>query len=66
MMFKAIITKIKKWFSYNHCYNQMEDRGIAVFGMCSGLSGGDNNSGYLQYKCIDCPCFVPVEKEGGE
>lgn len=56
-MIKEIIAKIKFNFSHEHCYNQMEDEGIAVFGVCSGLSGGDNNSGYLQYKCMDCPYF---------
>ena len=41
----------------------MEDQGIAVFGMCKGLAGGDFNSGYLQYKCIDCPYLVLINEE---
>lgn len=63
---KALVAKIKHYFSYSNCYNQMEDQGIATFGMCSGLSGGDKNSGYLQYQCIGCPYFVDVKKGGGK
>ena len=67
---KSTIAKVKHYFSHAHCYNQMEAVGIATFGMCSGLSGGDKNSGYLQYQCIDCPHFVDVTdtnvgKKGG-
>lgn len=57
---KALFAKIKHYFSHSNCYNQMEAAGIATFGMCSGLSGGDKYSGYLQYECIDCPYFVDV------
>ncbi len=60
---KAIIAKVKYYFSHAHCYNQMEDAGIATFGMCKGLSGGDKYSGYLQYQCIDCPYFVDIKKD---
>lgn len=50
--------KLKNYSLYSHCYNQMEDEGIAVFGCCCGLSGGDKASGYLQYGCISCPYLV--------
>lgn len=60
---KRVIEKIKYYFSHEACYNDMERQGIAVFGMCSGITGGDNNSEYLSYQCMDCPHFTLVDKE---
>lgn len=69
MMLKRIRALIAKWnyyCSYDACYKEMENRGIAVFGLCEGLSGGDINSGYLQYGCIQCPHLCFVEKGGAD
>ena len=52
---KRLIEKIKYYFSHEACYNDMEQQGIAVFGMCCGVTGGDRNSEYLSYQCMDCP-----------
>lgn len=38
----------------------MENRGIAVFGMCGGVVGGDRSTEYLSIDCIDCPHYTPV------
>ena len=56
-MFKKLIEKIKYFFSHDFCYKSMEHSGIAVFGLCRGLVGGDAATEYLQYDCIDCPYF---------
>lgn len=58
--FKELIQKAKYRLSRECCYDEMESRGVAVFGCCSGLAGGDKLSGCLHYECIDCPYFVDV------
>nr|DAL27834.1 MAG TPA_asm: hypothetical protein [Caudoviricetes sp.] len=40
------------------CYEDMEKRGYAALGYCGGQTGGDKNTEYLNYDCIDCPYFV--------
>lgn len=40
---------------HDKCYEEMESRGHAVFGMCSGQMGGDYETEYLSYSCLDCP-----------
>ena len=47
--------------SCSSCYTSMENRGIATMGCCSGLAGGDKNTNYLQYECIDCPHYVDCD-----
>ena len=42
---------------HDKCYEEMENRGNAVFGMCSGQMGGDYETKYLSYSCLDCPYF---------
>lgn len=42
---------------HDKCYEVMESRGHAVFGMCSGQMGGDYETKYLSYSCLDCPYF---------
>lgn len=59
---KELIQRIKHRISCDYCYTEMENRGIAVFGCCSGLTGGDELSGYLQCGCVKCPYFVEVSK----
>lgn len=46
---------------HNSCYNQMEDAGIAVFGCCCGIMGGDSTTDYLACKCQDCPYLTIVK-----
>ena len=60
---KSLIQRIKYKMSREHCYEEMEKQGIAVFGMCGGLTGGDRYSGNLQYDCIDCKYYVGFKKE---
>lgn len=43
---------------YERCYCQMEKNGAATLGVCSGMMGGDKETEYLSYSCIDCPYFV--------
>ena len=43
---------------HRNCYNTMENSGIAVFGMCRGLSGGTSATEYLSETCVDCPHFT--------
>ena len=40
----------------------MEDVGVAVFGMCSGMIGGTEETDYTSEKCIDCPYYVGNER----
>ena len=63
---KTLIAKVRYYFSYNACYNEMESRNVAAMSRCCGVSGGDNNSGYLNYNCINCPYLCLVDKEGVE
>lgn len=60
---KSLIKKIKKYFSHETCYEEMEKQGIAVFGMCKGVTGGDVYTNYLNYSCIDCPYLTLTESE---
>lgn len=46
------------WTDYDICYEEMESRGIGVFGMCCGLVGGDRHTDYLSYECVSCPHLV--------
>lgn len=60
---KSKIDTIRYRMSRDHCYKMMEDRGIAVFGMCGGVVGGDRYTEYLSYECVDCPYHVFVDKK---
>lgn len=55
---KNLWSRLKYKWSKDACYKEMETQGDAIFGMCSGLAGGDKSTGYIQYGCIDCPYFV--------
>lgn len=61
-MIKTFWLKLKKRLSYNTCYNEMERKGDAVFGICSGVSG---SSDYVEIGCIECP-YLNSRKEDGE
>lgn len=43
---------------YDDCYSYMEDVGVAVFGLCSGVIGGTEETDFVSEKCIDCPYYV--------
>ena len=60
---KELIEKIKYRMSKEACYDEMEGRGIAVFGICNGVTGGDRFTDYLNYSCVDCPYFKGLKKE---
>lgn len=62
-----MIKRIKEWIKqirYNRslesCYNDMENRGVAVFGMCGGVVVGDHSTEYLSIECINCPYYTPI------
>lgn len=61
-MFKKLFRKIKKYFSHERCYKTMETQGIAVFGMCKGITGGDRFTDYLSYQCVDCPYSILADR----
>lgn len=48
---------------HDKCYTKMKNKGIAIFGNCCGLAGGDKSSDYLQYECIDCPYFCDIKED---
>jgi hypothetical protein len=64
-----ILKKIGGWLRsiicnrYSNCYLEREGEGIAIFGLCGGLLGGDKHSDYVQYECIDCPYFVGINSD---
>ena len=60
--FKSFMYKVVDKAHYDQCYDHMEAKGDAVFGMCCGIAGGDSNSGNLCYDCISCPYLVPINK----
>lgn len=57
-MFSKLMAKLESFFakrSYRDwCYSEMEKRGSACNHKCNGQMGGDHNTGYLSYTCIDC------------
>ena len=59
-MLKNIAEWIKEqmYKRYDKCYEERESEGVAVFSMCGGLAGGDKDTEYLQYECIDCPYLI--------
>lgn len=61
---KLLLRKIKYYFSREYCYDCMEREGNAAFGMCCGMAGGDSQSGYLSYSCMDCPHFTLTDGSG--
>lgn len=60
---KALIEKIKHQLTKDRCYDEMEGRGIAACGVCCGVVGGDRNTEYLNYSCIDCKYYIGFKKE---
>lgn len=66
MRIKSLIKAAKHWFSRQKCYTSMENAGIAIFGCCSGLVGGDRSTDYLQCECISCPYYVDTVVQKAE
>ena len=56
-----IISRLKT--EYDDCYSYMEDVGVAVFGLCSGVIGGSEETDFVSEKCIDCPYYVGYKGE---
>lgn len=50
-------------FDHDKCYRKSIKYGIADEDGCRGLSGGDHNTDYLQYDCIECPYLKHINKE---
>ena len=46
--------------------NEMEADGAATGGCCFGVVGGSKATDYLSDMCLDCPHWVPLEKEGSD
>ena len=67
---KKIFAKLVWFFTRESCYAQMENAGVAVFGMCSGVVGGSSNTQFLADMCCDCKHYVshsfpkPTDKKG--
>lgn len=60
---KAILKRLKAWWTKESCYKQMESAGIAAFRMCSGVVGGDKSTEFLAYSCIGCKYWTPVREQ---
>lgn len=56
---KTIIAKIKTRMMFNRCYDAMEGRAIAAFGMCAGKYHNDE---HLHKECLICPYFTDIRK----
>ena len=63
---RKLAERIKYHLSHEWCYDRMEATGTATMGCCCGCFGGDWETGYLSYMCMDCPHWVPPEKEGSD
>lgn len=57
MLWEHDIVTIAGEDGYFHIYWE-EDRGIAVFGCCCGMSSGDSHTDYLSEMCVSCPHLV--------
>ncbi len=53
---KRYIEKIRTKIFYNRCYDNMESKLIAVFGMCAGKK----SPAYRTEYCLSCPYFRDV------
>ena len=61
---KGIIAKIKTKIMFSKCYNEMESKGIAVFGMCSGKWHKIDDLYKVPYKqCTICRHFRIVRSD---
>lgn len=61
--FVKTIKSIKRYRKYSKCYDKMEERNIATFGMCSGKNKYNPNTGtkHADRKCLKCPFYTRVD-----
>lgn len=64
LFFVVVIKRVFFTSYYDKCYEDMENRGVTIFGTCYGQSGGDKYTDYLSYSCVDCPYFNKLFKHG--
>ena len=57
------IAILKYKLSYENCYDSMEGKGLAVFGSCCGVVGGDKITDYTNESCLGCPYYTPIPCE---
>ena len=55
---KKFIKRIRCYSSHRSCYRRKQLSGKAVLGMCYGEFGGDLKSGFISYRCMDCPYLI--------
>ena len=62
-LLKTIAKRIRKliFTDYDCCYTDMEYRGNAFMGCCSGGVGGTSSTEYLSEMCIGCPYQVMIK-----
>ena len=63
---RKLAERIKYYLSHEWCYDEMEADGAAAGGYCFGVVGGSKEMNYLSDMCLDCPHWVPLEKEGSD
>lgn len=64
LFFVVVVKRIFFTSYYDKCYEDMKNRGDAMFGTCCGQSGGDKYTDYLSYSCVNCPYFNNLFKYG--
>ena len=60
---KMVWDEVKKFFSYEGCYQTKLEKGeITKIDECSGEVGGTKNTDYLSERCIGCPYLKKSDK----
>ena len=65
-LLRKLAERIKYHMSHEWCYDRMEADGTATMGCCCGVVGGSKETDDLSEMCLDCPHWVPLEKEGAD
>lgn len=60
---KKTMWKIQYKLSHERCYDEMEADGIASYGRCCGMVGGDRTTDYTAEFCLGCPYYSPVNSQ---
>ena len=60
---KWIMRKYQYELFYDSCYDKMKAYGVAVYGKCCGVFGGDRNTDDTAESCLDCPYYSPVSSQ---
>ena len=63
---RKLAERVKYHLSHEWCYDRMEADGVAAGDYCFGVVGGSKEMNYLSDMCLDCPHWVPLEKEGSD